>query len=373
MKPIQNNPNRSHPETLTEKAITRRRILTSSLILASASSTLPLIAGTLLPTQRAFANDRAVSLNPLYYPLESFIPEIDLTGKIAVITGASRGIGRAAGEALSNWGVEVIGTSRDAAHVPNPPDFLLMDLDVSDASSIAKFAKTLERELNGRKLDILINNGGRFVIGPMVSEDKLSGYFFDQMQLATDTIHLGHIKVTHALLPMMPNQGYARLLYTVSSASYTTGGTDLLTPWVQPYISSKRALLAFANSLRYTHEAASSNLKISTVNPYVIATQGAEHPNPIYMQPVSDTGFTDDPPDAPFNQILQLIRQLQSSGLPPEFVGRAYAQLLASSAPPANVVVASTQYPYDLQGGNALVEGLILSENLESAIRYDCA
>lgn len=371
MKQSKHHSNRAHSETLTEKAISRRQLLASSLMLTSASSALPLIAGAMLPAQRSFAHDQAVSLNPLYYPLESFSPEIDLAGKIAVITGASRGIGRATGETLASWGVEVIGTSRDAANVPNPPDYLLLDLDVSKPYSIHKFAKTLRRELNGRKLDILINNGGRFVIGPMTSKDKLSGYFFNQLRLATNTIHLGHIKVTHSLLPMMPNEGYARLLYTVSSASYMTGGTDLLTPWIQPYISSKRALLAYANSLRYTHETASSNLKISTVNPYIIATKGAEHPHPIYMQPVTDSGFTDDPPDAPFNQILQLIRQLQSSGLPPEFVGRAYAQLLASSAPPANVVVASTQYPYNLQGGNEFVEGLILSENAQSAIRYD--
>ena len=51
-----------------------------------------------------------LTVHPELYPLPAFAPELDLRGKVAVITGASTGIGRAAGEALVRHGVHVIGT-----------------------------------------------------------------------------------------------------------------------------------------------------------------------------------------------------------------------------------------------------------------------
>jgi hypothetical protein len=51
-------------------------------------------------------------------------------------------------------------------------------------------------------------------------------------------------------------------------------------------------------------------------------------------------------------------------------VGEAYAQLLASSVPPANVVVGSTLEPFATQGGTPFIESLLLTENTESAIRF---
>ncbi|HYE37675.1 SDR family NAD(P)-dependent oxidoreductase [Methylocaldum sp.] len=223
-------------------------------------------------------------------------------------------------------------------------------------------------------MDILINNAGRFVIGPVAPAMLDSpSFYFEQLQLATETLYSGHARVTNAVLPLMPTEGYARLLFTVSSAAYLVSGTDPLTPWVQGYISAKRALLAYVNSLRFALREASSNIVISTVNPYIIGTTGADHPNPIYTQPVSDNGFTDDPPSAPFNQILSLIREIQSRGLSPSFVGNAYAQLLETVEPPANIVVGSTQEPYATQGGTAFLKSLLLAENTESAIRFGCS
>ncbi|MGZ8245118.1 SDR family NAD(P)-dependent oxidoreductase [Methylomagnum sp.] len=354
--------------------ITRRDFLRVPTAVAATSIALPSMLGSVFMAETAKAANGGAILDPRYYPLENFEPEIDLHGKLAVITGASRGIGRAAAEALAARGAEVIGTSRNVKTVPNPPAYPLLDLDITKPKSVDKFIKALNRRLNRRKkVDILINNAGRFVIGPVAPATlDSSSFYFEQLQLATETLYLGHIRVTNALLPLMPAQGYARVLFTVSSAAYLVSGTDPLLPWIQQYVSAKRALLAYANSLRFALREASSNIVISTVNPYIIGTTGADHPHPIYTQPVSDTGFTDDPPSAPFNQILSLIRQIQSTGLPPSFAGNAYAQLLASSEPSANVVVGSTQEPYATQGGTAFLESLLLAENAESAIRYSC-
>jgi len=360
-----------HPGMSSGSGMTRRTFLRVPAALAAISVALPTVSGNALMAGTANAAGGGAILNPRYYPLETAEPEIELRGKLAVVTGASRGIGRATAEALVARGVDVIGTSRDVKTVPNPPHYPLLDLDITISNSVERFTKALGKRLSSRKVDILINNAGRFVIGPIGPAMLGSpSYYFRQLQLAIETLYSGHVRVTHALLPLMPTAGYARLLFTVSSAAYLVSGTDPLTPWIQGYTSAKRALLAYANSLRLTLQEASSNILISTVNPYIIGTTGAEHPHPIYMQPVSDSGFADDSPSAPFNQALTLIRQLQSTGLPPSMVGEAYAQLLASSVPPANVVVGSTLEPFATQGGTPFIESLLLTENTESAIRF---
>jgi NAD(P)-dependent dehydrogenase (short-subunit alcohol dehydrogenase family) len=188
-----------------------------------------------------------------------------------------------------------------------------------------------------------------------------------------DTLCNGHIHVTEELLPLMPTQGYARLLFTVSVAAYGVGGTDPLTPWLQGYTSGKRALLAYANSLRGMLQQVASNIQVSTVNPYSIATTLPEHPNPIYLQRVLENGFTDNPPSpTPFNQFLALLRQQQPLALSPALVATTYIQLLSSSTPPANVVVASPVEPFASQGGNQFIESVALAENMESAVPFRC-
>ena len=106
---------------------TRRGLLKRSpLALAVGSIAVPPLLAGLADRARADGAPGSVKLAPRYYPLESFDPEIDLRGKLAVITGASRGLGRAVGEALTALGVDVIGTSRNPVRVPNPPAFPLL-------------------------------------------------------------------------------------------------------------------------------------------------------------------------------------------------------------------------------------------------------
>lgn len=361
-----------HPRATVETGLSRREFLKAPATFAAASLILPTAIGNALMSGEAHAEPISAVLNPRYYPLENFVPDLDLSGKVAVITGASRGIGRATAEALATKGVEVIGTSRDPETVLNLPAYPLLELDITKPKSVERFSKMLSNKLRGRKLDILINNAGRFVLGPMLASGLDSAYYFAQLNLATETLYHGHIRVTNALLPLMPTQGYARLLYTVSSAAYLVSGTDSLTPWLQPYISAKRALLAYVNGLRRIFSESSSNIQISTINPYIIATTGAEHPHPIYLQPVTDSGFTSDPRYAPFNQMLAIIRQIQQMGLPAALVGDAYAQLCASAHPPFNVMAGSIHEPFASQGGTTLIESMILAENEESAVRFNC-
>jgi NAD(P)-dependent dehydrogenase (short-subunit alcohol dehydrogenase family) len=136
------------------------------------------------------------------------------------------------------------------------------------------------------------------------------------------------------------------------------------------YFSSKAALRVYANNLGAALQAAGSSTRVSTVNPYTINTAIAEHPNPIYTQPVNSSGFSDT--DPLFNEVIKFTRQLVANGLPPSMVGETYAQLLSMANPEPNVVVGSPREPLATQGANAIIEAQILSENQISAVPLKC-
>ncbi len=316
---------------------------------------------------------------PKYYPLSNFTPEISLAGKFAVITGASRGIGRATAEALIAQGVTVIGTSRDVATVPNPPAFPLLDLDItSDASVDAFHAALTSHPSYSGQIDILINNAGRYTIGtptPPPIATNPNQFYIDQLNLGVETVYQGHIRVTNKLLPLMTPSGYSRLLYTVSVAGYLAGGTatgSALGIWgLHAYYAGKSALRFYANNLGSFLGVSGSNIKVSTVNPFIIDTTLPDGLNPVFTEPVDANG------DSPFNPVLQGIldglRFAQHNGLPVSFVADTYVQLLSVAEPEPNVGVGSPDEPFATMGGTDLIKAIALEENEESVLTYGCA
>ena len=353
---------------------TRRDFLKSPIALAAGSLAVPPLIAGLAPQAEAEGEGNAVTIAPLFYPLDHFKPDIDLSGKLAVITGASRGNGRAVAETLTALGVDVIGTSRNPAGVPNPPAYPLLALDISDPTSVFAFVEALLAhplfQQHGH-VDILGNNAGRFVIGeilPLPPTDFSS--YLSQRALGINTVYFGHVIVTNAILPLMPQQGYARIIFTASIASYTTGAAlpALGESFVDTYNSGKFALRVYANNLDTALRTAGSNVRVSTVNPYAMNTELAKYPHPVYTQPVNSTGLSDT--DPVFNQFNAALIQLLAGGLPPSMVGETYAQLLQMSDPVRNVVVGSPHEPLATQGGNTLVEQELAAENLISAVPF---
>jgi short-subunit dehydrogenase involved in D-alanine esterification of teichoic acids len=219
MKEQNDVPHAWHEKSSRPSGITRRNFLKAPAVVAATSIALPSVFGNVFMVDAAKADAGRTILTPSYYPLEGFEPEIDLRGKLAVITGASRGIGRATAEALIALGAEVIGTSRDVAHVPNLPAYPLLDLDITKPTSVRRFVAALTRIVHRRQVDILINNAGRLVLGHIIPPATSSlDFYLEQLQLGMETLCLGHIRVTNELMPFMPTQGYARLLFTVSSS-----------------------------------------------------------------------------------------------------------------------------------------------------------
>jgi len=88
---------------------------------------------------------------------------MSLLGHTAVITGASRGIGRAVAEALIGAGARVIGLSRSAT---GPSAITQVTVDLLDPAGVERAVGAVERELGGPP-DVLVNNAGAFLVAPI--------------------------------------------------------------------------------------------------------------------------------------------------------------------------------------------------------------
>jgi NAD(P)-dependent dehydrogenase (short-subunit alcohol dehydrogenase family) len=352
----------------------RRQMSRRDMLRASGVVTTGLVgAGALwsLPSAAAADPSGTLAVSPLFYPVDNFVPQVDLHGKVAVITGASRGNGRAAAEALQAQGATVYGTSRDPRHVPNAPNYDLLELDIADGKSIDKFDKELGKVLSNKKVDILINNAGRTPIGNISPPHGTEQMFLEQSDLAVRTIFKGHVDVTTALLPRLPTTGYARVMFTVSAAAFVLGdapGNGGFVQWFGFYVSGKRALYNYANGLRAA--LASTNVKVSTVNPLFVKTGLADHPHPIYLQPVDSNGNDPTGANTAYSQNIQLFRYLIANGFPASLVGNTYAQLARATNPAANVIVGSATGTIAAQGlTDSFLQGA-LEDNTYSAAPF---
>jgi NAD(P)-dependent dehydrogenase (short-subunit alcohol dehydrogenase family) len=125
-------------------------------------------------------------------------------GKVALVTGASSGIGQATAQLLAKAGYTVYGTSRRGGNVDGAA-FTMLSLDVtSDASVEAAVQELIRREGH---IDVLVNNAG-FGVAPAGAEESS----IEQAQAIFDTNFFGIVRMTRAVVPHMRAQGAGRIL-----------------------------------------------------------------------------------------------------------------------------------------------------------------
>lgn len=112
---------------------------------------------------------------------------------VALVTGASSGIGRATAERLATAGYKVYGTSRRGA-TPGQRPFEKLSLDVTSDESVEAAVREMMR-LDGR-IDLLVNNAG-FSIAPAGAEESS----IDQARSIFETNFFGILRMTRAVLP----------------------------------------------------------------------------------------------------------------------------------------------------------------------------
>jgi len=176
--------------------------------------------------------------------------------KIAVVTGASTGIGKATAERLAQDGYRVYGTSRRGGQAGLQP-FEMLALDVTNDESVeAAVEQVMQRE--GR-IDLLVNNAG-FGIEMAGAEESST----EQAQAIFDTNFFGTLRMTRAVVPHMRHQGGGRIINIGSIVGL------LPMPYMTIYAASKHAIEGYSESL--DHELRTMGIRVSIVEPGITKT-----------------------------------------------------------------------------------------------------
>ena len=176
----------------------------------------------------------------------------DLYRKVALVTGASSGIGKATALALTQAGYRVIGTSRKAAPGEVRKDIRMIACDVTDDASVTKAVAQAHTEFGS--IDLLVNNAGYALSGP-AEESSI-----EQVRAQFDTNFLGVVRVTNAVLPIMRQQGHGRILNIGSVSS----------PYGAYYSATKHAIEGYSESL--DHEVRMFGIRVSVIEPWATKT-----------------------------------------------------------------------------------------------------
>ena len=177
--------------------------------------------------------------------------------KVALVTGASSGIGEATALQLSKAGYKVYGTSRRGGKAAQRA-FEMLPLDVTSDESVDAAVGEVIR-LEGR-IDLLVNNAG-FSVAPAGAEESS----IEQAQAIFDTNFFGTVRMTRAVVPYMRRQGSGRIINIGSVLGF------LPMPYGALYAATKHAIEGYSESL--DHELRTRGIRVSVIEPAFTKTQ----------------------------------------------------------------------------------------------------
>ncbi|MEP6821712.1 MAG: SDR family oxidoreductase [Chthoniobacterales bacterium] len=205
--------------------------------------------------------------------------------KIALITGANKGIGLETARQLSQQGITVLIGARDAAKGDEAVAKLkkenlearAIEIDVSDDASICQAAEQIEREFG--HLDILINNAGVMLDS---YETKIADMPIELWRDTFATNFFGLVATTQAFLPLLAKSEAGRIVNLSSilgSITYhATPGSPVYDAKVPAYDVSKSAVNAY--TVHLAHELKDTKIKVNAAHPGWVKTEmgGKEAP-----------------------------------------------------------------------------------------------
>ena len=174
-----------------------------------------------------------------------------MTTKVALVTGASSGIGKAAAIALVGAGFEVIGTSRNTSDVAALDGVTFLDLDVTDDASVSRVFESVIQRFG--RLDVLVNNAGTGAAGA-AEESSVA-----QVQRVFDINFFGLVRMTKAVLPRMRAAGTGRIINISSVLGLVPA------PYMASYAATKHAIEGYSESV--DHEVREYGIRVLLVEP----------------------------------------------------------------------------------------------------------
>ncbi|MDX1663453.1 MAG: SDR family NAD(P)-dependent oxidoreductase [Candidatus Promineifilaceae bacterium] len=225
---------------------------------------------------------------------------------IALVTGASSGLGQETALALARAGYQVFGTSRQPH--PHPSEAVeMVALDVRDDRSVAACIETVLA--GARRIDLLVNNAGILIVAPAEeTSDEAARNLFE-------TNFWGVVRITNAVLPSMRAQRSGRIVNISSLAGLMAGPGEAF------YCASKYALEAYTEALFY--ELAPFGIHVSLVEPGFFRSA---------LFPEATEGTIPDY-DALRRQSQRFMRRSIEAGSDPAVVGRQIARIAQQRAP----------------------------------------
>jgi NAD(P)-dependent dehydrogenase (short-subunit alcohol dehydrogenase family) len=189
----------------------------------------------------------------------------DFTGKIALITGASRGIGAAVAKGLAGAGAHVILMARTVGGLEAVDDEIratggsatLLPMDVTSLEHTEKLGPAVYEKFG--KLDIFIGNAA--ILGPLTPTHQVKPKDWGSAMLAN---FMANTRLVRTLDPLLRASDAGRIVFTTSAL-----GEKPLAYW-GPYCASKAALNMFAKV--YAAETEKTNLRINLISPGVVDT-----------------------------------------------------------------------------------------------------
>ncbi|ACP48745.1 short-chain dehydrogenase/reductase SDR [Sulfolobus islandicus Y.N.15.51] len=179
--------------------------------------------------------------------------------EVAIVTGASKGIGRAVVKLLKENNYTVVSISRSKSDIGD----VIYDADVSDRSTVFRIVNEVLEKFG--KIDVLVNNAGFGVYGSFLETD------LNEEEYMIRTNLLAPLYFMKAVLPHMVSRRKGSVVNIVSEAAYVS------TPKLLVYSATKAGLASLTNGL--WAEMRKYNVRVSGVYPGPVRTNFTSHPS----------------------------------------------------------------------------------------------
>ncbi|HEY1363414.1 MAG TPA: SDR family NAD(P)-dependent oxidoreductase [Xanthobacteraceae bacterium] len=225
-----------------------------------------------------------------------------LAGRIALVTGASRGIGYATALALAKAGAHVVAVARTVGGLEELDDAIrgmggsatLVPLDLKDYSGIDRLGLALHERFG--RLDALVGNAG--ILGPLSPLGHVEAAAWDEVMAVNVTANW---RLIRAMDPLLQRSDAGRVVFISS------GVAALALAYWGPYAASKAALEVLSRT--YAAETATTNVRVNVLTPGPIRTRMRAQAMP------GEDPMTLETPDKVAEKIVDLcLPSLQESG-----------------------------------------------------------